>query len=1046
VNELREFVPIAVRAWTVPTRDKDAAPGESPDGANGARRRRRRRGRRAPPITHALVIDTETSTDPAQRLLYGAYRYVRIDDTTVTTVAEGLFYADDLPANDPVGYARLVEYALHAKADVDLFYLRVEPDWALRALSGRSFAEQILHRIGYRKRGPREPALTVMFNAPFDWSRLAVDAAEARDDLYGGFSFTVWTGRDGTEAAFRPRVAIKSIDAKRALKKFRRVERGAWDTAGHLLDLRTLVFALTGQSHSLQSACDAFGVQGKAAAPEFGTITADAIDYCRRDVAATSELLEAVLTEYAEHPIDLQPTQAYSPASIAKAYLRGMGIQPRLAAQPDFAPELLGHAMAAFYGGRAEVHIRKTRMPIALLDVTSMYPTVDTLMNVWPLITAERVEAVDATAEVQELLAGITPDACFRRGLWPQFLGLAQVIPDGDLLPVRANYGPDPDTVAWSIGLNDFHDDRAYWYAIPDLVTSAIRTGRAPKVLRAVRFVAVGTQATLRPIQVRGQQPIDPAREDFFRRVVETRQQLKTDTVDHPGDCQCDACRTHPFLKVLGNSGTYGIFAEIVRRELPVGTRLPVTVYGPHDEPFVARVSALEDPGEYCFPPVAACITAAARLLLALIEHEVTRRGGSWVFCDTDSLAVVATETGGLITCEGGAHRDRDGHPAVRALSRPEVEEIRAAINQLNPYHRDLVPELLKQELTGDCYAISAKRYVITAPDGRILKRSLHGLGRLLDPRSPDEPRRDRDGNPIWIDEAWQWILDADRDPDAPLPDWAQLPAMSRITVSSTNLWRPFARHNRRRGWAEQIKPFNFLLVPTIDPFGYPPGADPARFRLIGPYESDPRRWTQRRWRNLYDQDRNLYRITTDANQPAAPDLVLVRSYRDVLAEYRGHPEHKFDAPDGGRVRPDTRGELQRRTVRSDGRLHLIGKEANKIDDVQSGVIADPDEVITDYSTGTPSAAWLRDYVLPVLARYPGRQLAALVGANRRSIDRIRRGAQPRPALAAALTQLAARVAADDLHLPTRDRRNVAPLLAAWRSQYPRDHRTGPGL
>jgi hypothetical protein len=953
-------------------------------------------------------------------------------------VAEGLFYADDLPATDPVGYATLCEYALHAKADVDLLYLNVEPDWALHAFSRRTFAEQILHRIGYRKRGRREPALIVMFNAPFDWSRLAVAAAEARDDLYGGFSFTVWTDRDGNEAPFRPRVAIKSIDAKRALKKFRRVERHAWDTAGHLLDLRTLVFALTGQSHSLQSACDAFGVQGKAAAPEFGTITTDAIDYCRRDVAATSELLEAVLTEYAQHPIDLQPTQAYSPASIAKAYLRGMGIQPRLAAQPDFPPEILGHAMAAFYGGRAEVHIRKTITPTALLDVTSMYPTVDTLMNVWPLITAERVGAVDATAEVQQLLAAITPAACYRGSLWPQFLGLAQVIPNGDVLPVRANYGPDPDTVAWSIGLNHLQDDQPHWYAIPDLVTSAIDTGRAPKVLRAVRFVPVGPQATLHPIQLRGRQPIDPGCEDFFRRVVETRQQLKTATSDHGHGCGCAACRTHPFLKVLANSGTYGIFAEIVRHELPVNARQPVTVYGPHDQPFVTRVSALEDPGEYCFPPVAACITAGARLLLALIEYEVISLGGSWVFCDTDSLAVVATETGGLIACEGGRHHDSGGSDAVRALSYREIEQVRAAINRLNPYDRDLVPELLKQELTGDCYAISAKRYVIIAPDGRIRKRSLHGLGRLLDPRSPDQPRRDRDGNPIWIDEAWQWILDADRDPDAPPPAWAQLPAMSRITVSSINLWRPFARYNRRRDWAEQIKPFNFLLVPTIDPFGYPPGADPARFRLIGPYESDPRRWTQRRWRNLYDRDQNLYRITTDPTEPAAPDLVLVRSYRDVLAEYRAHPEHKFDGPDGGRVRPNTRGELQRRIVRSDGRPHLIGKEANKIDDVQSGVIADPDEVITDYSAAAPSAAWLRDYVLPVLDRYPGRQLSALVGVNRRSIDRIRRGAQPRPALAVALTQLAARVAADDLQLPARDRRHTAPLLAAWRSQYPR--------
>ena len=38
-----------------------------------------------------------------------------------------------------------------------------------------------------------------------------------------------------------------------------------------------------------------------------------------------------------------------------------------------------------------------------------------------------------------------------------------------------------------------------------------------------------------------------------------------------------------------------------------------------------------------------ASITAAARLMLALLEREVTKVGGSYAFCDTDSLAIVAT-------------------------------------------------------------------------------------------------------------------------------------------------------------------------------------------------------------------------------------------------------------------------------------------------------------------------------------------------------------------------------------------------------------------
>ncbi len=53
----------------------------------------------------------------------------------------------------------------------------------------------------------------------------------------------------------------------------------------------------------------------------------------------------------------------------------------------------------------------------------------------------------------------------------------------------------------------------------------------------------------------------------------------------------------------------------------------------------------------------------------------------------------------------------------------------------------------------------------------------------------------------------------------------------------------------RRKALAEQIKPFNFLLVADVDPFGYPPIA-PQRFRLIAAYSSNPDEWEQLEWRN----------------------------------------------------------------------------------------------------------------------------------------------------------------------------------------------------
>jgi hypothetical protein len=473
----------------------------------------------------------------------------------------------------------------------------------------------------------------------------------------------------------------------------------------------------------------------------------------------------------------------------------------------------------------------------------------------------------------------------------------------------------------------------------------------------------------------------------------------------------------------------------MIRHDLPCGGRETVTVYGPTGSASQVAVNAPEEPGEFCFPPLAAVITGAARLLLTMIERAVTDLGGTWVFCDTDSFAIVATEHGGLIASPRGDHQLPDGTPAVLALSHEQVDQIRARINQLNPYTPGTVRDLLKIDTSGDATAISAKRYVITR-DGVIVKRSLHGLGRYLDPVSPDRERRDPAGNPIWTDEAWTWILASLTDRDTAMPDWAERPALSRITVSSTLLLRPFDAWNRDRPWDEQIKPANFLLVATVEPFGYPPGVDPTRFRLITPYQPDPDTWTGLPWRNLYDPDGPSYRITTDKTAPVEPNLVVVRSYRDVLLEYRTHPEHKFHDSNGQPCRRSTRGQLQRRPVHLAGPLHLIGKESNRLDDVQAGIVGSLDEILTNYTPA--SDEWFRDYVLPVVDRYSGRQLATYTGADRRTIDRIRGGAAPRPALRDAVTQLAADTARLDLAeigIAGSPASDVA-ILTAWRQHF----------
>src|SRR5205823_2005376 len=108
-------------------------------------------------------------------------------------------------------------------------------------------------------------------------------------------------------------------------------------------------FALTDRGYSLESACEAFGVEHpKQPAGRHGIVAEEYVEYNRRDVLATSELAGKLLEEYDKHPIALQPTKAYSPASIGKAYLRVMGVTPVLERQVDFPKKYLGYAQSAF--------------------------------------------------------------------------------------------------------------------------------------------------------------------------------------------------------------------------------------------------------------------------------------------------------------------------------------------------------------------------------------------------------------------------------------------------------------------------------------------------------------------------------------------------------------------------------------------------------------------------------------------------------------------------------------------------------------------------
>jgi hypothetical protein len=584
-----------------------------------------------------------------------------------------------------------------------------------------------------------------------------------------------------------------------------------------------------------------------------------------------------------------------------------------------------------------------------------------------------------------------------------------KIIPEGDILPNRAKYSSESND--WQVALNylygskDMPEPNEMWFSLPDVVVSIILTGRIPKVVDAFRIEPVGTLPNLNKTKFRGQIEIDPTERDFFLSVIEERKSLSKRSV--LSDLEKD--RLDKALKVLANSTSYGIYAEMNPQESE--EKIRVTCHGIDRESYQCSVAHPDDPGEYCFPPLASLITGAARLMLALLEYSVTALGGTYAMEDTDSMAIVATESGDVVPCPGGQVRTPDGRAAVKALSWGEVQGIVDRFESLNPYDRAVVPgSVLKiEDVNFDlrsgkqrqihCFAISAKRYTLFFLDQVgtpvLLRKDVnskddgwkeHGLGHLLNPTDPESEDR------AWIADIWLNMIRGSLNLTTSDLSFANVPAVGRVTVSSPAVMKPFSDFNRGKQYRGQIKPFNFLLTAQTIPFGYPTGVDPNRFHLIAPYETDSRKWSKHEWIDQYSG--NPYRITTEGHT-GSRTTARVKTYGDVLNEYEYHPESKCADADGNICGKKTVGLLQRRQVEIDG-ITYIGKESNRLEEVEAGMIQDEDSVYTEYPD--PRRDEWQTKILPALKKMPLARIVELSGMSRRAVIDLRAGrSRPHP-------------------------------------------------
>ncbi len=954
-----------------------------------------------------LLLGLITRPDPFQSLCAGGYRLYAHRDGQYYLEEQGLALPDDLSGEDRAS----------AEACAALNGLRVipRPDFIRDVFLPETYG-----------RG----TLAVSFHLPFELSRIAENYHIGRGRYRGGFSL------DLVSDPWEPCIRIRTQDGTMCFVEFgtyidrgyaRREAPGYGIFRGRFIGLKQWAYVLDGtEGHTMASACASFGIITneppllEAVRPTPATVYA-----LQRRLDTLWQLFEGLRAEWnswsplcipipgpSPHlgaglqdspdldPQGVFPYRVHSPAGLAKALVTASGIKPLLELKPDFPKEILGAAMGAFKGGRAEGHIPHTILPVIAYDLTATYPSLGALLNLWPLVTAQRIEIRDVTMETREFLDRVTMEDLLHPETWPELAVLCRCYPDGAVIPEKAQYKVGGD---YGLALNPTTAEPGIerWLWLPDVVAAKLLAGPTPRIDRALRPVVTETQKDLRLVPMRQEFWFDPT--DGFRCLLRARLEVKSrlTTSQTSGDPERtrEWARVNDLLKKVESSLGYGIFVEYVEEhrgarvaDVWTGDRhFTCPLLDPHTR---RRLRPEEYPGKYFHPLVAGSITAGTRLLLAMMERMIRDAGGTWALMDTDSVQVVATREGGLVPCSDGTRSPSDGQQGLRALSFDQAEAIRARFDALAPcggpfwkVEKENAPHpAATRDPQLKTLVLGTKRYVLfnDGDHGELVirKASEHALGHLLPPLGWTKDNA--------IAALWQAIIRFARGDKSAIE---HLPFALRLAVGTHPISRPEhlralqrAIPRRKGGPPRKLMPFGDMLI------AYPRASlgEPEAFPVTC-YGPDPEH-TGTRWVDLgtgrpvkiwWESETDMFddglEVSTFAGIAYAHRRFVEARYLDA----RGQPHEQFVA-----------GELQRQPVHI-SRVIPLGKESSHLSEVQSGLMG-ANESFTIYD-GVPGPEY-DDQLLAAVREIPLSWLAETTGMSDRAIQYVRNGhVIPRP-------------------------------------------------
>jgi len=924
-----------------------------------------------------LTLDTETETSPALALRVGYYEVRGISvKSAIRQYRAGTLSRAALDTLREDGF---IISSAHVASDELELVQRYAADhsgrWGARKMrvkTAEEFVTDVFYRWAYAYH-----ALVIAHNLFFDLTRFATAWGPGAKRFRGGFYLKLCSCPH--KACWRhPPINYKSLGRFKGLYQFRSVtlpprmtgKRAVKQYKGQFLDTATVGRALLGPG---DMSLKGLGVRAKAKvikrdAPEFsGPITVEYLDYLANDVQAAYSLYVAERDLYRRHNVDRALSSIYSEASLGKAYLRAMGVPTAKARSWSITSAVQGYAMSAYYGGRAEAHIRLKPVQVIYCDFKSQYPTVNALMGLQEMLLATDLSTRDATAAVRELLSD--PHLLERLQqpeTWRRLRCLVKLLPCDDILPVRADYAGKGVS---NIGLNYLTSATSLWYTLPDVIASVLVTGKAPTILEAIELVPSEDHVETRKIALFGDEryTIDLTTKDFFTAVIDLRTEIKARMAqaarvgDTAEQAHLDAVQTA--LKLLANSTAYGVLVE-VNETVYGGRALPIDVYALDMHRRYGNL--IEKPGPYFAGAVGPLIPAGGRLLLAIAERLAKDSGLTYALCDTDSMAFARPDGMGTEDFSRKVGNIQEWFtplsPYQGGIPIFEYEEVNDSKKERGEKGRNSHGEKASEPLFALC--ISAKRYVLYNKlrngDIRIRKFSSHGLG-LWGRRTgytrpthipvPCENVEDL-GGPDWVYDLWYEVIstlesghypdgrplhyDKDGVPRYVVPDseWMDTPAFYQLTISTWEQWRQFQH-------LPGLRPGNFITV--LPPLDFWISLLDEREGALADCRDDDMEAAEDgvltglraslSGSALYTgycktvedvqraaHERRIHRVRD--SQRVAPSIRLT-SMADVLRSYFQRPEWKAERPTGV-------GEMTRRHIVVMG-VRVVGKESNRL-------------------------------------------------------------------------------------------------------------------